>query len=256
MMSYLTTLQPTPMSKEMFESFKQHLPKGIRKEIESRHAEIQRIQAEHEKEQEIKLSEILDSETLMRFAYVPFVIATLAWDYVDTILTLSKMFGIKNVKPISRSVRQLKRDYDILRARYIDSIHSKSEENNMYVFEDGVNDVFKLYLVNIELDIKRKYPDLSEDYIMYIKAIYQCHIVLKSLYKYVEIQTKNVQNIVGHTIGDILPKELRKLDSLVMAFIDDKSISKDFEIQQDTYAMTLANRMCSIELSETKDELT
>lgn len=255
-MPYLTTLQPEPMFNEMFESFKKHLPKGIRKEIESRHAEMQRIQAEYEKEQEIKLSEILDSETLMRFAYVPFVIATLAWDYVDTVLTISKMLNIKNVIPISRSIRQLKRDYDVLRAKYIDSAHSKSEENNMYVFEDGVNDVFKLYLVNIELDIKREYPDLSVDYILYLKAIYQCHIVLKSLYKYIEIQTKNVQKIVGHTIGDILPQELRKLDSLVMAFIGDKSISKDFEKQQNTYATTLANRMCSIELSETKDELT
>ena len=255
MIQYSTVINPHPMPQEMFNALKKHLPKRIRKEVESRHAKLQKEQAEREKAQEIKLSEVLDSETLMRFAYVPFVIATLAWDYADSILTLAKMLGMKEVASTSRSVRQLKRDYDNLRAKYIDSAHQKSEEDNMYVFEDGVNDVFRLYLVNIGFDIKKEYPDLSEDYILYLKAIYQCHIVLKSLYKYVEIQTKNVQKIVGHTIGDILPQELRKLDSLVMAFVGDKSISKDFEKQQNTYATTLANRMCSIELSEIKDEL-
>ena len=253
MIPLVTNIQPEPMSPAMFEAFKKHLPKNVRKQVEMRHEELQKIQEEREREQEIKLSEVLDSDTLIRFAYVPFVIAALAWDYADTILNMARMLQFREVKKLSRAVIELKRDYDNVRAPFIDTQHQKSEEDNMYVFEDAVNDVFNVYLANIGFDIKREYPELEDDHVLYIKAIYQCHIVLQSIYKYVGIISKKVEKIVGHSIGDILPKELRRLDTLVMAYVGDKPASDMFERQQDTYAKTLANRMLEIELNATDE---
>lgn len=242
------------MSSELFDDFKKHLPKEVRKQVEARQAKIIESQNERERERELKLSEILDSETMMRFAYVPFVIATLAWDYADSILNMAAYLRIQEVKKLCRSVKELKKDYDYLRAPYIDQAHQESEENNMYIFEDGVNDVFNLYLANIGFDIKSEYPDLDNEYVTYLKAIYQCHIVLKSIFRYAQIQTDKVEKIVGHKIGDIIPTQLRRLDTLVMAFVGDKPVSKKFEKQQETYAETLVNRMCLIELCENEDE--
>lgn len=118
----------------------------------------------------------------------------------------------------------------------------------MYVFEEGVSDLFSLYLKNIEFDLNSEYPNLEEDYRNYLLAIYQCHIVLQSIYRYCGMMKEKVEKIVGHQIGDVLPKELRRLDILVMAFVGDKPISAKFDAQQKTYAQCLANRMILVEL--------
>lgn len=123
----------------------------------------------------------------------------------------------------------------------------------MYVFEDGVKDLFKLYLVNIECDIRSEYPELDHEFVIFLKAIYQCHIVLQSIFSYAELQTKKVEKIVGHKIGKIIPTHLYYLDKLVLEYVGDKPISETFRNQQSVYADSLANRMARIELTEIKD---
>lgn len=253
MMYSILQQSQAPMSQEMFENFKKHLPPEARKQVERRHKELQKIEAERELREEIKLSKVLDSETLMRFAYVPFVIANLAWDYADTVVSVAGMLNLTPVKKLSRAVRELKREYDIVRAPYIDDAHRHSEEDNMYVFEDGVKDLFTLYLSNIDFDLKKEYPELSDDHRKYVKAAYQCHIVLLALYRYVEMQKAKIEKIVRHTIGDVLPSSLRRLDILIVEFIGDKPVSAGFTKQQSTYAQCIANRIALVELNETKD---
>lgn len=247
-------IQPVaPISDSLLEDIKKHLPSSMKKEVEKRQAELKAKEDERERQNEQKLSEMIDSDTFMRFGYVPFVVANLAWDYADTIVCMAQLLKLQETKKLSRAIRQLKADYDRLRAPYIDSAHRNSEENNMYVFEDGVKDLFNLYLVNIECDIKSAYPELQSEYIILLKAVYQCHIVLQCIYEYVRIMTIKVEKIVGHKIGDILPGELRRLDPLVIAFAGDKPISKEFEKQQSTYAKSLSNRLSRIELVETPE---
>lgn len=243
----------SPMPAEMFESFKKHLPPEERKKFEKRHQELKKIEAARENQKELKLSEILDSETLMRFAYVPFVVAQLAWDYADTIINVSSILKLDSTKKLCRAVRELKRRYDNVRAEFTNNAHLDSEVENMYVFEDGVSDLFSLYLKNIEFDLNSEYPQLDSEYRSYLLAIYQCHIVLQSIYRYAEMQKVKIEKIVGHRIGDVLPAELRKLDILVMAFVGDKPVSSKFDTQQKTYAQCIANRMSLIELCDTKD---
>lgn len=242
--------EPVPMSEEMFENFKKHLPPTERKKFEKRHQQLKKLEAQREQQKEQKLSEVLDSETLMRFAYVPFVVVQLAWDYADTIVDVASMLKLHPTKKLCRAVRELKRQYDRVRDEFTNYAHRDSEIDNMYVFEDGVSDLFSLYLKNIEFDLKSEYPDLGEDYRNYLLAIYQCHIVLQSIYRYAEMQKVKIEKIVGHQIGDVLPKELRRLDILVMAFVGDKPISAKFDAQQNTYAQCLANRMTLIELND------
>lgn len=243
----------SPMPAEMFECFKKHLPPEERKKFEKRHQELKKIEAAREYQKELKLSEILDSETLMRFAYVPFVVAQLAWDYADTIINVSSILKLDSTKKLCRAVRELKRRYDNVRAEFTNNAHLDSEVENMYVFEDGVSDLFSLYLKNIEFDLNSEYPQLDSEYRSYLLAIYQCHIVLQSIYRYTEMQKVKIEKIVGHRIGDVLPAELRKLDILVMAFVGDKPVSSKFDTQQKTYAQCIANRMSLIELCDTKD---
>lgn len=242
------------MPQKMFDELKKHLPPEVRKQMEEKHKELQMKEAEQDLLNEIKLSKILDSDTLMRFAYVPFVIANLAWDYADTVVSFSSLLKLHPTKKLCRTVRELKREYDVVRAPYINDAHRHSEENNMYVFEEGVNDLFSLYLKNIEFDLRKEYSELVSDHMMFLKAIYQCHIVLRALYKYVEMQTAKVQKIVGHKIGDILPSSIRRLDNLILAFAGDKPVSESFEKQQATYTQCIANRVALVELTENEED--
>lgn len=204
-----------------------------------------------------RVSKILSNDALMRFAYVPFVIASLAWDYIDTILVLSAAQKKHETKRLCRAVRQLKSEYDRLRAPYIDKDHQSSEEVNMLVFENGVKDIFNLYLVNIAADLKREYPNLDDDSLVFLKAVYQAHIVLLSIYKYVNKQTSIVEKLLNEHIRDILPSQLRRVDGLVMAFVGDKPISEQFAKEQESYAQILCNRMLKVELidKENKSEM-
>lgn len=198
----------------------------------------------------IKLSKLLDKDTLFRFAYVPFVIAELVWDYADTIIDLAIMMRLKATKKLCRAIRELRRDYDRVRAPFIDDAHRNSETENMYMFEDGVNDIFKTLLVNIRCDLKGEYPELAPDYLDLLTAVYQCDILLHSLFRYVRMQTEKIEKIVGHRIGRILPDEMYRLDALVIAFVGDKPVSERFISIKETYIKTLATQMALIELNE------
>jgi len=185
--------EPIPMSDEMFENFKKHLPPTERNKFEKRHQQLKKFEAQRKQQKEQKLSEVLDSETLMRFAYVPFVVAQLAWDYADTIVDVASMLKLHPTKKLCRAVRELKRQYDRVRDEFTNYAHRDSEIDNMYVFEDGVSDLFSLYLKNIEFDLKSEYPDLGEDNRNYLLAIYQCHIVLQCIYRYAEMQKVKIE---------------------------------------------------------------
>lgn len=202
--------------------------------------------------EEIRLSRVLDKEMLFRFAYVPFVIAQLVWDYVDTITTLTAWMKRRETLALSRKIKELRRDYDRKRAPFIDNLHQASEIDNMYVFEDGVKDIFKLYLLNLRLDLKHEYPDLQDEDMDLLTATYQCLILLRALYRYVAKQTDRIQRKIGRQIGRILPCELYALEPLVAAHVGDKPISDKFHKQQGTYIETLSTQIALIGLNDTK----
>lgn len=210
---------------------------------------------EREKEEEWRLSQMLDSETTMRFAYVPFVIAKLVWDYADTLLSEVARMKLSETKPLCRAIRQLKREYDQIRAPYIDSKHEDSEEENMYVYEDGVARIMNQCLSNVRIDLKSEYPELDEEeYLPFLVAVYQCDITLKSLLLYTERMTAKVAQIIDRHVGHILPESLYKLNRLVLEFVGDKPVSEKFKILKKKYIETFATQMALVELSEVKEE--
>lgn len=207
---------------------------------------------QREEAEKLKLSKILDRDTLFRFAYVPFVIAELAWDYADTVLTLSAMMKT-GAKKLCRAVRELRREYERERARFIDQAHKDSEVENMYVFEDGVKDIYTQMLVNVRCDLNSEYPSLDKDSVDLLTAVYQCDITLQSLILYTQQQTSKIERIVGHRIGKILPAQVCQLARLMPEFIGDKPASERFNKLKKQYEKTFATQIALIELNDTLD---
>ena len=207
---------------------------------------------QREEAEKLKLSKILDRDTLFRFAYVPFVIAELAWDYADTVLTLSAMMKT-GAKKLCRAVRELRREYERERARFIDQAHKDSEVENMYVFEDGVKDIYTQMLVNVRCDLNSEYPSLDKDSVDLLTAVYQCDITLQSLSLYTQQQTSKIERIVGHRIGKILPAQVYQLARLMPEFVGDKPASERFNKLKKQYEKTFATQIALIELNDTLD---
>lgn len=204
----------------------------------------------HHEDEEMRLSRLLDKDTLFRFAYVPFVIAQLVWDYADTILTMAAWLRISETKKLCRAVRELRRDYDRIRAPHIDAAHEASEVSNMYVFEDCVADITKQLLLNLRINLKSEYPELDEEYLGYLIAIYQCDITLKALLQYTAKQTERIAKKINRNVGHILPESVYKLNRLVLEFVGDKPVTEKFATLKQKYIDTFATQIALIELNE------
>ncbi len=202
-----------------------------------------------QKEDEIQqLSKLLDNESLFRFAYVPFVIAKLVWDYADTILDIVSRLRIRETKALSRTIKTLRREYEQFRAPYIDEFHEQSENENMIVFEDGVSDIMAQMILNVRCDLKMEYPDIDNDYMLLLIAVYQCDITLRALLLYAERQAESVAKKLDKYVGPILPRQMYALKALVIEFVGDMPPSERFSTLKKQYIETFANQMALIEL--------
>ncbi len=209
--------------------------------------------SKHQEDEELRLSRLLDRETLFRFAYVPFVIAQLVWDYADTILTIAAWLRITETKPLCRAIKELRRDYDRIRAPYIDKAHANSEIENGYVFEDCVKSITDQLLLNLRIDIRSEYPEIEPEYLNFLLAVYQCDITLKSLLLYVRRQTDIIAKKIDRHVGRILPDAVYKLDKLILEFVGDKPVSKKFDNLKRQYIETFATQIALVGLNELPD---
>lgn len=200
------------------------------------------------------LSEVLDEITMFRYGYVPFVIAELAWDYADTVVNMAMICGHTQTKKLCRAVRELRREYERYHDKVVPSNGKECESDNMILFEDAVEDIFKLYITNVKCDLIREYHNINDDNLHFLVSIYQCLIVIKSLLRYSADQTKKAEKMAGYHVDDVMPREMRSLETIISAFVGDMPVSNRFIKEQETYVKTFATQMALIELNITDNE--
>lgn len=238
---------------DVFDGFKKKLPPSMRKDLKNRKKGKEILDKIVESNAEKKLSEILDQEDVFRASYVPMIVTNVAWDYADTIILMAIQMKMPGVKELSRSIRELKREYDRVSAPFLCDCSKETAEENLYEFEDGVRDLFNLYQLNIEWDIRSEYPRLIDEHVIFLKAVYQCHIVLMAIFRYGDLQKKKIESKFGKEIRHPIPTHLFTLDKLVLKYAGEKQLSDWFSNQQSTYANSIANRMALIELNVIED---
>lgn len=199
-----------------------------------------------------ELAALIGDEAMMRFAYVPFVIAELAWDYADTIILEAAHLRVENTRKISRSIRQLRVEYERYRAPYIDRQHRNGELDNMFVFEDDVNDLTEKFLIQVKSQVEKDFGTTDSEQTAYYRCIFQCKLILDALKQYVAAQKKIMEQVVKHSIGDILPPHIPTLDRLVGMYLNHHAVSGPMKQYLKTFSGALCNRMMNIGLNETK----
>lgn len=194
------------------------------------------------------LSELLDQDTFLRFGYVPFVIAEVAWDYADTAIDIAILMRLSPTKKLCRYIRELRREYLAFKRKYFDSSHLDSEEENMELFIDELSKFFNDRFHSYVDGLVASYPDLDYDSKMLISEAYLCKFVLKALFKYMDYMTAKVENIVQHPIGRLLPTSVNRLSDVILEFAGDSPLSSEFIKKQDEFVDELVNQIKSIDL--------
>lgn len=227
---------------------------NLKKEIERLRREKEHRDAIEEAKRRERVAQMFDRETLFRFAYVPFVIAELVWDYADTVIIAAINLGQPETRKLSRAIRDARREYEHLRYEVINNDTRNREIENGYVFEDAVNDITRQMLLNVRLDINSEYPDLEDKSRDLLLSVYQCYITSRALLKYLDRESAKVEKRVGHRIGRMLPPPYYVMDALIPEFIGDKPASDKFKKLMQTYIDTFANQIALIELNDVSPE--
>lgn len=84
-----------------------------------------------------------------------FALMNLTWDYIDTICDLCVSLRISETKPLVRTVRELKREYDKFRWSVVDSDHEKKETNTGLEIEEKLSADFDRLFNGVELEVNR-----------------------------------------------------------------------------------------------------
>lgn len=205
----------------------------------------------YERELHERLEKMFSREELFRFAYVPFVIAELVWDYADTVIIMSQQLGNTATRRLSRVIREARREYDSLRYRFIDKDQRERELKNGYVFEQATKRIMSQLVLNVRINISAEYPNLDEDSRELLLAVYQCHITSRALLRYLDWQSAKVSKRIGHSIGKMLPPSYYVMDKLIPEYIGDKPASERFRKLMNDYIDTFATQMALVGLENT-----
>ena len=198
------------------------------------------------------LSSVIGEEALYRFAYIPLAIAELGWDYADTIVNMAIEQGNPQTKPLSRAVRTLRREYEHVRSRLALTSQMQEELQNAYIFEEAVDDILSDHLHKLKVEILAMNPGLSTSSVYLLITVWQCDLVLKALFKYVEVQTKIVSHKAAYTVNHILPKPIYKLPQIIHEYAGDTVISETFKEHHRQYVRSLTEQMCQIEIKTSR----
>lgn len=195
----------------------------------------------------------IDKETLFLFAYVPFVIAEVAWDYADSCRDMAIIMRLHPTKKLCRAIRELRLEYDRKRSRFIDQAHRDIETEQMINFQEDYKSYFSQLNINIQGQVNAEHPGLDTESRLLISGAYSCAVVLRALFRYAGIMERRIADILGiKAIGSIIIKELRQLEQLIIQFAGEDSIGSNnrFPDTLNPFVETLTNYMLQSEMIE------
>lgn len=154
----------------------------------------------------------LDTDTLLHYAYLPFAIAEVVWDYADSLCNYAADGKVAWCKLECRAIRKLRTDYVRYRRESLDSSHFKNEEHNMLLFQRELSAEFNKMYYSIDNEIYEELP--REDCDIIISA-HMAMITLKAFLAYMKYITAKVERKLNTRVDDILPTHIYMLSEIL-----------------------------------------
>jgi hypothetical protein len=174
-----------------------------------------------------------DDDTLFRISYVPSVIVNVVWDYADTICNQAAAMRISETKQLTRTIRQMQREYEKSRQYGTQRRFREQEDTHTIELQDEwFKDYFKELYRDLSEHISYCFPKLNADNVEFVVSVYMCIVVLKALSKYVKWADAEIERVVGKTKRSIMPQNMVILNSLVIEYAGNcKAAISDADLQ-------------------------
>lgn len=185
-------------------------------------------------------------KTIGRMAVKINLVAALAWDYALTVLDIAAQMRISSTKPLARAVRDLKRDYDILRSG-LDNDHLRAEWRLAEIFESVNRDNFSRLCYGLLNEIRRD-TNLSGPYESLVEAVQMALTVIDTLRLYGDQCDNYIRRYYPNAPHGILPDHFARLSALLPHFAGD--CYDDHSETRRITARILFNEINRIELYE------
>ena len=152
----------------------------------------------------------IDSDIFFRYFYLPFVIMDVFYDYVDTILDQMKVLRIEALKKLSRSLKDLRADYNYLKFRFLDYKHRTEQNEHMEYFIDMYSKEFSSEFNLIKWKVSSNRKMLLPDWQIFIASVYMGICVYFALKDYSKEADVEIAKHWGEAKRSILPEMITK----------------------------------------------
>lgn len=169
-----------------------------------------------------------------------FALMNLTWDYVDTILDLCVQMRISDTKPLCRTIRELKREYDKFRWQNMLYERTQEETETGLLFEEMFQKDFNILFLNLDTEVKKL--DLREDDKLLVISVQQALTLIDAVKIYAKRCDKAMSDMNVWTCDYCMVQtEFLKMAELIPEFAGD-CYQPDLQIRKQT-AQILANRL-------------
>lgn len=171
-----------------------------------------------------ELEEMLDTDTTFRWLHIPFVMAELVWDRLDTINNVCRLIHLEHGRKLNRQINEIHRDFNSKKRCLIEGdCHNAQVEHGEAMIDEMEKDIASYYQL-IYKAVGEKFPELNNDERMFVSAIHEARM----LYAAIKVYNEKFRNILkrdfGLTTKDIMPADFWKLDAIVIQFMPKQTL--------------------------------
>lgn len=192
-----------------------------------------------------KTTKDIPQRPLARMAAKLYLLGALAWDYADTVCNIAASLRIDATKPVSRAVRELKREYDRFRSRSLCDADIKKESELALLFEELCESHFAKLNYGVSSD--KLTTGLDKDYELLIKSVQMAMTVIDTMKLYAADCDKWIRE-QGVNAHSILADHYLRLATLLPQFAGD-CYNANMEARKLT-AKILLNEIKNIEIHD------
>lgn len=178
-----------------------------------------------------------------------YLVGALVWDYTDTVVKLAAQMRIGAAKRLSRAVRELRLDYDRVRAQDLDSDYLNREWELAQLFEDVNKETFDRLCNGLLTEIRRD-TTLDDANVILVEAVQMAMTMLDALRLYADECDKFIRRYYPAAPHSILPDHFKRLAILLPEYAGD--CYDRYSNTRHLTARTLLNRIKEIKLYDDK----
>lgn len=149
-----------------------------------------------------------------------YLVGALVWDHTETVLDIAAQMRISSCRKLSRTIRELRKNYDRIRSKDLDNAHIRREQELAEMFEEINKEVFTRLCNGLIMEIRHD-TNLNNEYEILVESVQMAMTVLDALMLYAAQCDKFIRKYYPSAPHSILPDHFRRLAILLPEYAGD-----------------------------------